>query len=301
MIFFSQVSMFDEFLVGKPSRSLWINQRNDLYRPLLVILGLHWSIVRPLHFNMELLKNVTCKILQGGNCHFMCVCVFRVSYLPEWVFWNVHVKTPSLDGLDGLDVKPWFLQACLQNQSSEYEISGVYPGFPSCGCLVGRFGEPQDPRRSDLSVTGPQDFPPAGNGSLIVNPSFLVVDRPSLLTFNYCPFLVIIGDYYWVNYIGFVALKENRSTIGQLLCWSSVFFAASAASASVPWLWCHKAAPVSSWLMKSSLQHSSTEYAEYTVVTLKQRWSMMPIYLAHDWRKKKKQSMPNSYFSYLQL
>jgi hypothetical protein len=40
--------------------------------------------------------------------------------------------------------------------------------------------------------------------------------------------------------------------------------------------------------MKSSLQHSSTEYAEYTVATLKQRWSLMPIYLAHDWRKKNK-------------
>ena len=214
----------------------------------------------------------------------VCVCVFRASYLPEWVFWNVHVKTPSLDALDVKTI--WFLQACLQNQSSEYEISGVYPSRSSLLWVsnLGRFGEPQDPRRSDLSVTGPLH----GNGSPIVNPSFLVLNRPSLITFNSYPFLVIIGDYCWVNYIGFVALKENRNIIGQLLCWSSVFFAASAASASVSWLWCRKAAPVSSWHMKSSLQHSSTEYAEYTVATLKQRWSLMPIYLAHDWRKKTK-------------
>ena len=32
-----------------------------------------------------------------------------------WMVWMVWM------------LKPWFLQACLQNQSSEYEISGVYP------------------------------------------------------------------------------------------------------------------------------------------------------------------------------
>lgn len=80
------------------------------------------------------------------------------------MFWNIHVKTPSLDALDVKTYGFCRLVFRINPVNTKFQVC-IHPGLPSCGCLVGRFGEPQDPRRSDLSVTGPlQDFPPAAGG-----------------------------------------------------------------------------------------------------------------------------------------